>query len=255
MSTEFDQDFIIERFDASPDPAALGGVLFAEEFDALETAISPAPPAAPEPPPALTDADLAAARAIAYQEGLRAGLEEAEGRARLAEEAASTALTQALADARDRGVETIRASAQTLSQTIMCAFASLLPEFSAQHGPAEAAGLVEGLLPMLSQQPRLAIRAHPQTLPALQRAVAAHAGEARISLTGNAALAEGDVTIDWQDGGAVRDTALLLAECRAALKPLGIDPAPRAEASSERAAQQVRPALAPHRAMEMADAN
>jgi flagellar assembly protein FliH len=224
LSTDQDQDFIVERFDAAPDPEALCGVLFAEEFEAVDALPDPPMPAAPQPPPApaLTEADLAAARMAGYEDGLQAALTDLAGRARLAQEAAMATLTQALTGARDDAARATRDCAETLSRVVLRMLADLLPELSARHGAAEAAGLVAALLPMLSQQPRLAIRAHPHTLPLLQHAVAAHAGETRIGLIGSPALAEGDVSIEWQDGAATRDSSRLLAQIAAALAPLGI---------------------------------
>jgi len=263
LFTESDSDFLIERYDAVLDPAAFDGVLFAEDFtlNGEPAAVDAAPAvSAAEPAPTLTEADVQSARMLGYQDGVQAGLHEACGRTRLAEEAACGALDRALAAATTAAQETVRETADTLTRTILRTLAALLPELCATHGAAEAASLLRALLPMLAQQPRLTLRANPLTMKVLQRAAAAHDNDTatRISFIATDAVAEGDVTLQWQDGAATRDTTAVLQQLRMALAPLGVgaqrDPL-RDTKPPPQPARQPAPELHTSQKMELAHAD
>lgn len=230
MSTDTPTRFTVEDFDAPPDPLALAGVLFADDFD-----LDPAPATAPPAPPPLTAADLHAARAVGFAEGEAAAIAETKLRAAGAAAAAQQALERALASAGAACGVAAEAASRALAHTMLQALATVLPELCAQHGAGEAAALAQALLPLLVQQPRIVIRANPHTLPALRPIAEAQTSAERISLIATDALAEADVSIAWQDGVATRDSAAMLRELGGLLSPLGVTlPAPpvRSSASS-----------------------
>jgi hypothetical protein len=226
LSIEQDDGFIIERFDASPDLAGLGGVLFAEDFDLVNHAAADAGTnaAAEAAPPAPTEADMHAANLRGYQDGFRAALEDVTNRTGLAAEVALRALAEHVQAAQAAAAQAAQGSASAMAERILLAVGELLPELCAEHGPAEAAALAAALLPMLARQPILTVRANPRTLAALQRVIAAQQGDARISQTANDAMEDGDLAIAWQDGLACRDTAALRGQAAAALRTIGIGP-------------------------------
>jgi flagellar biosynthesis/type III secretory pathway protein FliH len=96
-----------------------------------------------------------------------------------------------------------------------------LPAAAASLAAGEIVGLVAALLPGLKREPSAAIHVHPALLgdisTALQTLWPDHGG--RLAVTPDAALAEGDVRVRWDEGEARRDTRALWQSMQAALAP------------------------------------
>jgi flagellar biosynthesis/type III secretory pathway protein FliH len=197
------------------------GILYVEDFDA--PAVQAVAPAAPEAP-SLSPADIDAARA----EGRAAGLAEArtEQAAIQAElrTAAMVAIGDALGSARAEAARVAHAMADELAATLLALLQAALPAAAATAAGQEISALVAALLPGLKREPTASIHVHPDLLgeiaAALQTLWPDHGG--RLALLPDAALAEPDVRVTWEDGEARRDTRALWQSLREALAPYGL---------------------------------
>jgi len=211
-------------FDAEAESAA------APSGSGSETA-EPEAPAEPETPPAVhTEADLAAARADAYQQGYDAGLSTGHDQGRAAAEteadaAAREALTR-VAQGLDRLCADLDAAearrdreALELAVTMV---RRLFPEVQRRYGLTEVENLIQATLGRLRETPQVVVRAHPDTLAHLESradALAAESGyDGKLRLLAADDMAPGDVAVTWSDGSARRDTAGVWAEIDAAVR-------------------------------------
>ncbi len=195
-------------------PAALTGVLYAEDFDE-------APPRdAPEiiaPGYSADDVDLA------REEGHAAGLEEARAEHTAIQSAlcsaALTAIGDAIAQGRADAAEVSRQMAQDIAGTLLALLRAALPATAARLAADEIAALLEILLPPLSQAPCVTVRVHPSLLDSIAEQLVPFPG---VSASGDPALAASDVAVAWEDGHARRDWAALWRHITAALAPFGL---------------------------------
>ena len=206
----------------------LSGVLYAEDFDMPEPTLTPSPAAPPVPEPIKLEptfslADLRHAAARAQEEGralerhdteLNVAALKAEALGRIAD-----ALNQARADAGRIAADAAAATAET----VLAAVAAVLPEFARSRGQDEAAALLRLLLPAMSHEPRLSIRAHPSMIEGLRQETAAllQDGPTAVDWLGSETLPPGDIGIRWRDGMMVRDVAALCAQVAALVMPGG----------------------------------
>ncbi len=209
-------------------------ILFAEDFDAppgvtvLDDPPEESEPSAPPPAPAITDADLIAARAEAYAEGHRNGLAQAAAdRAEVSRQMLAT-IAERL---RGAGAEVARAAdeqADAVARLLLGTLATMLPALCARHGAAEVAALTRAVLPALVREPRVTIRVSPHVAAAVEQELARLDPElhGRVALVPTDAVAPGDARIAWQDGAAVRDAAALWRDVAEALAPFDLLPLP-----------------------------
>ena len=197
--------------------------LFDTSFDteksaAAKKAAEAAKKVAEEPPPAPTfsEEELETARRAAFAEGKTAGVAEAEaGHAkRLAEavellppqldQLAQTLETQA--DERRR--ETLEAALTVVRK--------LFPNLARTQGLDEIHAVVDACLERLRDEPRLVIRCADGELDAIKERIeesARHGGfEGKLVFLADERLADGDLRVEWADGGAERDQAGLWKE-------------------------------------------
>ena len=198
------------------------GVLFAEDFDLPETEPTAA---APEMIAPVVDlAQLAAAKAAAFDEGFAMGRAAA-----LAEDAAGVrqavdALAAELGAARDAARLIGEQAAEEIARLLLAALGAVMPVLCASHGEAEATAVARAVLPALTGEPEIAIRTNPHTATALLAEIARIDPDlvARVRMTPTDALAPGDLRIAWRDGLAVRGGAALWREVAAILVPQGL---------------------------------
>ncbi|GAB4374233.1 MAG: FliH/SctL family protein [Kiloniellaceae bacterium] len=225
---------------------------FDTEKSAAAKAAEAAKKAAEEPPPAPTfsEEELAAARRDAYAEGKAAGIAEAEaGHAkRLAEAVESlppqlAQLAQMLeAQADDRRRETLDAALTVVRK--------LFPNLARAHGLDEIQAVVDACLERLRDEPRLVIRCADGELDALKERIeesARHGGfEGKLVFLADERLADGDLRVEWADGGAERDQASLWKEIDAiiarALSPAGNGTVPHRAAAQSAPQKTEQPA-------------
>ena len=212
--------------DFAPDPdrpttRPLGGILYAEDFDAP---VAPPPPAAPAPEPTHSALELADARELGRAEGWRAARAAAEAQIEAQRAAVLHAIAAALSEARDAAENFAADAAESIARTALSLLAAALPATCARHGERELRALALAVLPALEAEPRIVIRASPLGLRSLAETVARLDPElaARVQLLPAEALSADEARITWQDGRAVRDRRAVQAAIEAVLAPLGL---------------------------------
>lgn len=204
----FARDFA-EEAPAAPDAGSAPDA--GEAADASEAAAQPAPQAV------YAEADLEQAAAEARQAAHAEGV--AEGR-RQAEAEAEAALTRAL-ERTGAGLETLagslaqereRRDAEQLEVALQLV-RRLFPALTRRHGLEEIEAVIRQSLDRLREEPRVVVRVADARLDALQERIDALTAEAgfdgKVVLLAEREIADGDVRVEWADGGAERDSARL----------------------------------------------
>lgn len=194
------------------------------------------------------EAALEAERQAAFAEGFAAGQAEATAAAEAAATARATDARAAIADALPAALAQAEAAEAAVLVAAPTATAKALraafPVFAAGHGGAEILAAVRDAISRAADEPRLVVRLAASDFDAIEpelAEIAASAGFAgRIVSLEDAALASGDVRLEWADGGLARDQARLAETIADALLDLarsGVAPtaalAPDATAPSE----------------------
>jgi flagellar assembly protein FliH len=195
------------------------GSLFAEDFDLPETAPTPK-----VVEPVFSADELAAAREAAWREGHEAGLLEAA-----AADAASTkdAIAQIATQLRAESEAAMMQSeqqAESIARLLLESLAATFPALSAHYGNLEARAIVRSVLPALTQEPMITIRAHSDTTAAISREIGQMDPDlrARIETVIAEAMPPGDVRITWRNGSAARDVDALWQQVADVLAPAGL---------------------------------
>lgn len=168
------------------------------------------------PPPTFSEDELAAAKAEAYAQGKKDGLEEA----RLSREKFVADQLQKIAKdfAALFAAESVR-EALFESESVRLArtaFARIFPALNQRHGLEEVNRVVAAALENCRGLPEIVIEIHPDYVEDVRQHIAKAAdplsagGICRIA--GNDSLAAGDCRLSWQDGGCVRSAAAIYAK-------------------------------------------
>jgi flagellar assembly protein FliH len=217
----FGRDFAHEA-DPPAAPAASGPA---------EAAPDPAPE--PEPAPGYSEADLeqarAEARSQAHAEGVAEGRRQAEAEADAALTAAHDRLAAAIAElGQAAAARADRRDREQLDVAVKLV-ERLFPAFTRRHGLSEIEAVLRDCLERLRDEPRVVVRLCDRLLDPMKErvdALAQKAGfEGRIVLLVDEEIADGDVRVEWADGGAERDNARLWRDIDAALGRLSEAPA------------------------------
>lgn len=201
---------------------ALSGVLYAEDFDMPLAVVAPPPPVEPivvEPTFSLTELRQATERA------------EQDGR-ELERHAADQCVSAIRADALVRVLDALNAGqadrarlmtevATATAGTLRAMVAAVMPAFAASRGHDEARALLGVLLPSMSHEPRLTIRAHPTLLEGLREDMTGilEDSPATVDWIGSNSMQPGDISIRWQDGMLIRDTQNLCTQVQNLIMP------------------------------------
>jgi flagellar biosynthesis/type III secretory pathway protein FliH len=204
------------HFTQSPRPL---GALFEEDFDLPEIA--------PEPEviePAFSAAELASAREAAARKGHAAGLEEAAASDAAATRRAIESVASQLADARDTAGALAEQSADAIARLLLDSLAAAFPVLCARYGEAEVQAIVRAVLPALTQEQVITVRANPRTAPSLVREIGRLDPDlaSRVQIAECDAMPPGDVRVAWRNGAAARDAAALWEQVAAILAPAGL---------------------------------
>lgn len=203
----------------APQRSRRPGSLFDEDFDVLQ--------AAPEPEviePVFSASELAAARETTWQEGHDAGIEEAAHSNAAATRQAMEAIASELRTDRAAATALAEQAAQSIAQLLLESLAAAFPALCTRYGDAEVRAIAHAVLPALTQEPVITVRANPRTAAALAREFA----ELDPDIAGHVQTApcdsipEGDVRIAWHNGAAMRDAAALWDQIAAILVPAGL---------------------------------
>ncbi|GEM_PF-4770070 len=220
----FDYDF-----DAPPRPKAVQEeepeVLEPEEPEILE----PVEPEEP-PEPTFTESEMMAriedARAAAFEEGRRAGSEEAwsEAHAQI-EQSVTKALTvigQQLQNIYSMVDERAAASYTDSIAISVSMMQKMLPELARRHAAAEVEALVTDALTRLVDQPKITVFVHDSVADAVSEClgpvVEGLGYEGRLILQVDDHMEPSDAAIEWGGGGSERDTKRIWAEIERILR-------------------------------------
>jgi hypothetical protein len=195
------------------------GALFAEDFDTTE--------AAPEPEvidPVFSASELSAARELAWRDGHDAGQQEAAASDAAATHRAMAAITEQLAAEREAAVVRTEQSAEAIARLLLDSLAASFPALCAHYGDAEVCAVIRAVLPALTQETAITVRAHPHTAAALAGEIARLDPDlvAHVQTVECDAMPPGDVRIAWHNGTATRDAAALWRQVAAVLAPAGL---------------------------------
>lgn len=166
--------------------------------------------AAYAPQPQYFDEDLTQARAEGYAEGENAGRAQVLGSIEQDVEKCVAAIAEGLADLRQHLDTMQERQTRDAVQVAATLVRKLFPRLAREHGLAEVDNVVAEAMARLREEPRIAVRVTESLLDTVRdrvEAAAKAAGfEGRIVFLADDGLSEGDVRIEWADGGAERDT-------------------------------------------------
>jgi len=207
--------------------AALKKYMFDLDFDALDKELPQMPemelPAEGEavleeapPPPTYSQFDLEEAQRIAFAQGHDAGVKEAAEVTERRNAEALVALAKGftgLMAAQREAIESMRRETVLLAQTVL---KKLHPEMARRYGVEGIGGVIHECLMQVEEAARLTVRVHPDLIEGVRVEAARVAEEAefdgKILFVADAKLALGDCRVEWGNGGADRDQALLWSE-------------------------------------------
>ncbi len=189
--------------------------------EAERRAREPEPEVEPDPPaPTYSQEELAAAQDAARMDGWNAGFAAGEEQTRNHAEEALTAATTRVA----AGLETLlartgeaesRRDREALTTAVRLV-EKLFPALAAREGLNEIEALLSEALHRLHEEPRVVVRVADALLDPLRHrmdAIGAKAGyPGKTILLTDDTMPEGDVRVEWADGGAERDTERLWRE-------------------------------------------
>jgi flagellar biosynthesis/type III secretory pathway protein FliH len=158
----------------------------------------------PRPIGPSVSAMLAEAREEAFSAGLAAGREAEQGSREAAVAESLSRIANAVADARWAADVVAEETAAEMGRLVSDVLALVLRGLAERTAGPDAMAFAAGLLPALTAEPRIDIRAAPGIVPALAEQLAA---QPSIHVAADPALPDGDVRIGWRDGQAEHRSA------------------------------------------------
>jgi flagellar biosynthesis/type III secretory pathway protein FliH len=207
-----------ESLHASQRPRIVS-TLFDEDFDVRLVA--------PEPEviePVFSAGELASARDAAWREGQAAGLQEAAASEAASTQQALEAIAGQIKANHDEAVALAEQTADGIARLLLDSLAAVFPALCSHYGEAEVCAIVRTVLPSLTQEPAITVRAHPHTAAALTPEIDNLDPDiaVRVQIVTCDAMPPGDVRVTWHNGSAVRDAAGLWDQVAAVLAPAGL---------------------------------
>ena len=195
------------------------GVLFAEDFDVPETAPDPEVIEA-----VFSASEMAGARDAAWLAGHAAGVQEVAASGEAATRRALETIAREISAERDVAAVRAEQLAEAIAGLLLSSLAAAFPALCASYGDAEVRAIFRAVLPALTQEPAITVRANPRTAAALASEIerldpdlAVH-----VQTTAYDAMPPGDVRITWRNGSSVRDASALWRQVAAVLVPAGL---------------------------------
>ena len=200
-------------------PYALPHVLFAEDFDdvaceraapgsgplgaAIRTEAGPA--TLPEDErPRHSDQDLQDAVAVARDEGVRAGRDEAETSLLARQAASREAIRAALTASRTEIRAAIDAECARIASAMLSMVTGFLPAIADRFANDQVRASLREMVGTLVDEDRLAIAVHPSLRSAVEDELARLAPVMALTVLDRDDMASGDVRITWRNGSAER---------------------------------------------------
>lgn len=162
------------------------------------------------PQPKYFDEDLTQARTEGYAEGENAGRTQALESIEQNVDKCVAAIAQGLSDLH-KSLEAMQDSqTREAVQVAATLVRKLFPRLAREHGLSEIDNVVAEAMARLREEPRIVVRVQESLLDTVRDRVDAAAKaagfEGRIVFLAEENLADGDVRIEWADGGAERNT-------------------------------------------------
>jgi hypothetical protein len=142
------------------------GKLFAEDFDVPE--VAPDPEAIE---PVYSARELTAARDAAWRDGHEAGLQDAATSDNAATRQAIAAFAEQFAMECEAATARDEQSAEAIARLLLDSLAAIFPTLCVRYGDAEVRAIVRTVLPALTQEPAITVRANPRTARALTQEI------------------------------------------------------------------------------------
>ena len=198
----------------------MSGVLYAEDFDEpLMPITSKEPLAASTTEPELIEPrfsldELRAATAQAHEEGRDAERRAAFQSMEQQRIAALTMLGEQLSAVQTDNLQRVGQALDAIADTALSLLVAALPGLCADHAQDALRSLLHRVLPPARQLPELHIRVHPLLRAALEKETDTilDGATTRVTWTESTKLQPGDISISWQNGMALRDTAATCKE-------------------------------------------
>lgn len=196
--------------------------LFSEDFD-----LPPKHDVPPEPEivePALTQADLEAARRQAWQAGHAAAAADSAQAATAAIREALAVIAAGMTEARAQADKIAQQAATDLARLLFDSFATIFPATSSAYAEKELRSLTRAILPALRQEPSISIRVNPAHGAALRQEIEQAEPDlaTRMEIVATETIRLGDLRVTWRGGQVTRDTAALWQQVAEILAPAGL---------------------------------
>jgi flagellar assembly protein FliH len=197
-------------------------VLFAEDFDVPEVVPEPEVIEPEVVEPTFSIAELTEVRGTAWREGHDAGIQAAAADSVAAVHETAVAIASQLAAERELAAARAEESATAIARLLLDSLNTAFPSLCARYGEAEVRSVMRIVLPALTQEPTIVVRAHPLTSHAVAEEVSRLNPElsARVQTIASEEMAPGDVRVTWRNGAATRDAAALWEQVLQVLAPV-----------------------------------
>lgn len=174
------------------------------------------------PPPMFSEEDLLLTREAAFADGRQAGMEEAATLTERLLAASMAALTQQMEQVRRQQEDANDANARAAVRVAMAVLKKVLPAACERHAFDEVTRVVEQVVGHVLDEPRIIVRVAEPLIAGvreqLETVVQGRGFEGRVVFQPDERLPLGDCRVEWNDGGAERDQARLLADIEAAVE-------------------------------------
>ncbi len=213
-----------------------------DDDDAFVVSTNAAEPEAAEADEEAFDAAaLDVARAEGFAAGYAAGENEANARAAAEAAAAEDGLLASIAGCLEGAISGAEAAeavaAAVASQAAARAVARAFPALAARVGADEIAATVRDALARAADEPRIVVRLSPDDYEPVEERLADLVERAgypgRLVTLEDAAVAIGDVRVEWADGGLARDLNRIAASVADALGAIAENLSDAAESAAE----------------------
>jgi flagellar assembly protein FliH len=177
---------------------------------------------ADETRPHFTEDDLNAARAEGQQIGFEAGLQQARNELEASISSTLQVIAGTLQQIDSRHQQALLATKSEAAELALMIASKLAPELIRREPTAEIEAFIQHCLSEVPTEPRVVIRVAEHLVDALRdnidQAVTRSGFAGKIALIGEPSMASTDCRIEWADGGAERESAVMQAHIDDAIR-------------------------------------